>query len=276
MRATNTRSFFSLMVDELERFFSSHETYFDLTPRSQANRQRGSVWLGEWRISMGQPNILYIFTDQQRVDTLRCYGNEQIETPALDELASAGFVFENAYVSQPVCSPARATMLTGLWPHTAGVPACNVPLRAEVPTFAEMLPAEYQTAFMGKWHLGDEIFPQHGFATWVGSEDSYRRGYSAPERLDVLSPYHHFLVEQGVCARRGEPRPARVLAPRRGIHAGGIHQGGVFGRAGRRVHPPERRRALCAVRQLSGAASAAHRAAQRVLRPGDPADRAEL
>ena len=96
-----------------------------------------------------------------------------------------------------MCSPARATMLTGLWPHTAGVPACNVPLRAEVPTFAEMLPPEYRTAFMGKWHLGDEIFPQHGFATWVGSEDSYRRGYSAPERLDVLSPYHHFLVEQG-------------------------------------------------------------------------------
>ena len=146
---------------------------------------------------MGRPNVLYIFTDQQRVDTLRCYGNEQIETPALDGLADDGFVFENAYVSQPVCSPARATMLTGLWPHTAGVPACNVPLRAEVPTFAELLPAEYQTAFMGKWHLGDEIFPQHGFATWVGSEDSYRRGYSAPERLDVLSPYHHFLVEQG-------------------------------------------------------------------------------
>ena len=146
---------------------------------------------------MGRPNLLYIFTDQQRVDTLRCYGNEQIETPALDSLAADGFVFENAYVSQPVCSPARATMLTGLWPHTAGVPACNVPLRAEVPTFAEMLPPEYRTAFMGKWHLGDEIFPQHGFETWVGSEDSYRRCYSAPERLDVLSPYHHFLVEQG-------------------------------------------------------------------------------
>ncbi len=146
---------------------------------------------------MGHPNLLYIFTDQQRVDTLGCYGNQHIKTPALDGLAAEGFVFENAYVSQPVCSPARATMLTGLWPHTAGVPACNVPLRAEVPTFAELLPPEYQTAFMGKWHLGDEIFPQHGFETWVGSEDSYRRCYSAPERLDVLSPYHHFLVERG-------------------------------------------------------------------------------
>lgn len=146
---------------------------------------------------MKRPNVLYIFTDQQRVDTLRCYGNAQIETPALDSLAASGFVFENAYVSQPVCSPARATMLTGLWPHAVGVPACNVPLAAEVPTFAEMLPPDYQTAFMGKWHLGDEIFPQHGFTTWVGSEDSYRRSYSAPERLAVLSPYHHFLVEQG-------------------------------------------------------------------------------
>ena len=146
---------------------------------------------------MARPNLLYIFTDQQRVDTLRCYGNELIETPALNGLADESFVFEHAYVSQPVCSPARATMMTGLWPHTAGVPACNVPLAAEVPTFAELLPDEYRTAFMGKWHLGDEIFAQHGFQEWVGSEDSYRRCYSSAERLEVLSPYHHFLVDNG-------------------------------------------------------------------------------
>ena len=112
---------------------------------------------------MKSPNLLYIFTDQQRADTMGCYGNHQIETPALNTLASDSFVFENAYVSQPVCSPARATMLTGLWPHTAGVPSCNVPLGADTPTIAEMLPDSYDTAFMGKWHLGDEIFPQHGF-----------------------------------------------------------------------------------------------------------------
>ena len=141
------------------------------------------------------PNLLYIFTDQQRADTLRCYGNDLIETPALDALASESCVFDHAYVSQPVCSPARATMLTGLWPHTAGVPACNVPLAAELLTFAEMLTADYRTAFMGKWHLGDEIFAQHGFETWVGSEDSYRHSYSDPARLSVLSPYHHFLVD---------------------------------------------------------------------------------
>ena len=130
---------------------------------------------------MNNPNLLYIFTDQQRADTLACYGNRQIETPALNALASDSFVFDNAYVSQPVCSPSRTTMLTGLWPHTSGVPSCNVPLKAEVPTIAEMLREEYQTAYMGKWHLGDEIFPQHGFETWVGTEDQYRHSYSRCE-----------------------------------------------------------------------------------------------
>ena len=65
------------------------------------------------------PNLLYIFTDQQRADTMQCYGNKQIEVPALNALAAQSFVFDHAYVSQPVCSPSRATMMTGLWPHTA-------------------------------------------------------------------------------------------------------------------------------------------------------------
>ena len=143
------------------------------------------------------PNLLYIFTDQQRAATMRCYGNDQILVPSLNALADESFVFESAYVSQPVCSPARATMMTGLWPHTAGVPSCNVPLPAQVPTFAEMLPEDYACAYMGKWHLGDEIFAQHGFETWVGSENSYRRSYSDPERLSQFSDYYHFLAERG-------------------------------------------------------------------------------
>jgi len=146
---------------------------------------------------MRKPNLLYIFTDQQRVDTMHCYGNGQIEVPHLNALADESFVFENAYVSQPVCSPSRATMMTGLWPHASGVPACNAPLPAKVTTFAEHLPDEYATAYMGKWHLGDEIFAQHGFETWVGSENSYRHSYSSPERLGEFSSYYHFLRERG-------------------------------------------------------------------------------
>lgn len=146
---------------------------------------------------MKRPNLLYIFTDQQRADTMACYGNDQIEAPALNRLAEDSFVFDHAYVSQPVCSPSRATMLTGLWPHTSDVPSCNKPLPADVPTIAQMLPDDYACAYMGKWHLGDEIFAQHGFETWVGTENSYRAHYSSEEKLTHHSDYARWLLEQG-------------------------------------------------------------------------------
>jgi len=144
-----------------------------------------------------KPNLLFIFTDQQRADTMACYGNGHIDTPNLNTLGDKSFVFENAYVSQPVCSPSRATMLCGLYPHTARVPACNVPLPKDVKTIAEMVSPTYRRCYNGKWHLGDEIFPQHGFTEWVGTEDSYRRFFSSPERHQHLSDYHHFLIENG-------------------------------------------------------------------------------
>lgn len=144
------------------------------------------------------PNLLFILTDQQRFDTMRCYGNELIDTPNLDRLAHESFVFENAYVSQPVCTPSRATILTGLYPHTTGLLACNIALPPEIPTIAELAPEEYRCAYMGKWHLGDEIFPQHGFKTRVSTEDAYRRFFSKPEYFSHLSDYHHFLVANGL------------------------------------------------------------------------------
>ncbi|NJN83887.1 MAG: sulfatase-like hydrolase/transferase [Caldilineaceae bacterium] len=147
---------------------------------------------------MSKPNLLFILTDQQRADSLACYGNTHIQAPNLNRLAEESFVFENAYVSQPVCSPSRATLLTGTYPHTARVPACNIRLPEEIPTIAELVDDDYQCAWLGKWHLGDEIFAQRGFDEWVGSEDSYRAHYSTAERLDQLSDYHHFLIEQGL------------------------------------------------------------------------------
>ena len=147
---------------------------------------------------MMKPNLLYIFTDQQRLDTMACYGNDRIESPALDALANESFVFQHPYVSQPVCSPSRATMLCGLYPHTAKVPACNVPLPGHVQTIAEMVSGDYQSAYIGKWHLGDEIFPQHGFTEWIATEDAYRQFFSSPEKHQHRSDYHHFLIGQGV------------------------------------------------------------------------------
>ena len=85
-------------------------------------------------------NILLIMTDQQRYDSMACYGNTQIETPNLNRLAGESAVFEHAYVTQPVCSPARASLWTGFYPHTCGVTRCNVALPADLPTLAGLLP----------------------------------------------------------------------------------------------------------------------------------------
>lgn len=146
---------------------------------------------------MKKPNLIVILTDQQRTDTMKVYGNDKIQTPNLNRLAEESFTFKNAYVSQSVCSPSRATILTGLYPHTSKVMACNVPLSADNSTIAELVSDEYLCAYYGKWHLGDEIFPQHGFTEWIGTEDSYRRFYSNPEFLSQLSDYHQFLIKNG-------------------------------------------------------------------------------
>ncbi len=144
-----------------------------------------------------RPNLLFMFTDQQRSDTLGCYGNRVIQTPNLDALAEQSFVFENAYVSQPVCTPSRATIMTGLYPHTHGAVENNVPLDSNVKTIAEMVSSRYVRAYHGKWHLGDEIVPRHGFTQRVSMEDTYRPHYRNRDYLAHFSDYHHYLVEQG-------------------------------------------------------------------------------
>ena len=143
------------------------------------------------------PNILFILTDQQRADTMACYGNTLINAPNLNALASQSFVFENGYVSSPVCTPSRSTIMTGLWPHVNGCLMNNIPLDDSVLTIADLLADEYRTAYYGKWHLGNEVIRQHGFDEWLSIEDLYREYYNDPKYLSVFSDYHHFLIDNG-------------------------------------------------------------------------------
>ena len=86
-----------------------------------------------------KPNLVFIMSDQQRYDTLKCYGNDWINTPRLNELANHSNVVENAYVTQPVCAPARSSIMTGLYPHTAGPTVNKIPLKEDVKTIAEII-----------------------------------------------------------------------------------------------------------------------------------------
>lgn len=159
------------------------------------------------------PNLLFLFTDEQRPDTMACYGNCVIRTPTLNALARESLVFENAYVSQPVCTPSRSTIMTGLWPHTTGCTANNIPLKPDARSIGEMVSGEYVRGYYGKWHLGDEVIPQHGFDRWLSIEDMYRPYYREDRYLDRLSDYHNFLVDGGY-APDARSQGARVFSRR--------------------------------------------------------------
>lgn len=121
-----------------------------------------------------KPNILFINTDQQRADTLRCYGNSSVQTPHLDSLAARGTLFTSCYATQPVCSPCRSSMVTGLFPNATSVVENNIPLPPDRFAWPRALhDAGYRTAYIGKWHLGVEPVPDY-FDVWRGFETGWK------------------------------------------------------------------------------------------------------
>jgi N-acetylglucosamine-6-sulfatase len=126
--------------------------------------------------SQSRPNFLLFLTDDQRADTLSCAGNSQVQTPAFDRLAREGVRFERAFVVCSRCCPARASLLTGLFPHQHGVHSNDAVegLLDRHATFAALLQAAgYRTAFLGKWHIDDnQQWPRPGFDDWTGFRGS--------------------------------------------------------------------------------------------------------
>src|SRR5690625_3785521 len=101
------------------------------------------------------PNVLLIMTDQQRFDTLGCYGNAVIETPNLDWIASRGTAFDNAYTPSPSCIPARAALMTGMDPWETGILGMGRGQKPMGTGFAQTIPGElakagYHTQGVGK------------------------------------------------------------------------------------------------------------------------------
>jgi arylsulfatase A-like enzyme len=102
-----------------------------------------------------RPNILLIMTDQEPISAVGCYGNRVVKTPARDALAAGGVRFDNFYIASFPCSPSRATMITGRYAHNHGVVINEVLLDESIPSLGNTLGrAGYDTAWIGKWHLG--------------------------------------------------------------------------------------------------------------------------
>ncbi|MFW6309402.1 MAG: sulfatase-like hydrolase/transferase [bacterium] len=101
-----------------------------------------------------KPNVIFIFSDQQRWDTMGCYGQELDVTPNLDRMAKEGVLFENAFTCQPVCGPARACLQTGKYATEIGCFRNNVALPQDHKTLAHWFSeADYSLSYIGKWHL---------------------------------------------------------------------------------------------------------------------------
>jgi len=135
-----------------------------------------------------RPNLVFILTDNQGAWTLGCYGNPDIRTPHIDRLAAEGIRFTRALSSNPVCSPTRATFLTGLIPSQHGVHSFLDPkfmmgpqaynTLAEFTSLGEVLrDAGYVCGLSGKWHLGANLTPSEGFSFWVTKPDGSTREF---------------------------------------------------------------------------------------------------
>jgi arylsulfatase A-like enzyme len=114
-----------------------------------------------------KPNILYIFTDQQYGGAMSCTGNADLATPAMDRLADEGVRFEQAYCTYPLCTPSRASMFAGRYPHELSITDNNQPIHEDCRP-AELghllCQAGYECVYGGKWHIPEISMPNgHSF-----------------------------------------------------------------------------------------------------------------
>lgn len=107
-----------------------------------------------------KPNFVFIMTDTQATNVIGAYGHPELRTPNIDTLARTSIKFQNAYTTCPLCTPARAGIFTGIYPHTAGAWTNNLPLGDNIITMGKRFKDNgYDTAYIGKWHLdGHDYF----------------------------------------------------------------------------------------------------------------------
>lgn len=182
-------------------------------PQSSQQRQR-------------RPNIVFILVDDLRWDELGIAGHPFLKTPHIDRIGNEGVFFRNAFMTTPLCSPSRASFLTGKYAHTHGI-TDNVDRSVashQLITFPLMLQqAGYATAFIGKWHMGNDDSPRPGFDRWVSfkGQGSYLKaeinedGSDVNPRGYITDILNEYAVE---FIKRRHDKPFLVYLAHKGIH----------------------------------------------------------
>jgi len=157
-----------------------------------------------------RPNILFLCTDQQRGDSLKCTGAPWAVTPNLDKLAQQGALFRNCYVQNPICSPSRASMFTGKYVANHGLYANGVPMPAHQHMFTRTLAdAGYDCGMIGKQHL----YPCDTWQTEPRRDDGYRvfEWSHGPNHRALENDYHRWL-------RKTQPDIYAQIFPEKGAN----------------------------------------------------------
>ena len=163
--------------------------------------------LKEHAVTASRPHVVLILADDHGPWAMGCTGNSEIYTPNLDRLAASGLRFDNFFCCSPVCSPARASLLTGCMPSQHGVhdwlaagnvekplpgaygsDCCAIEYLQGITGYSEKLASSgYICGLSGKWHLGDSLHPQKGFEHWYAHQTGAGSYYGAPMIRDGIS-----------------------------------------------------------------------------------------
>lgn len=180
---------------------------------------------------MDKPNIILVFTDNQQAATLGCYGNGEVRTPNIDQMAKDGFLFEKAFCANAFCSACRASALTGMLPSQHGVhswiddrnmedwPAGWHALAGLATLPEEMGKLGYRTGIFGKYHLGDPTSVGPGWDSWVTMADGHVRSFYENDIFDngrtYKQPGHSvdFFTDKALEFIEGSPAPYFAYIP---------------------------------------------------------------
>jgi len=162
--------------------------------------------------SAARPNVVFIMTDDHAAHAISAYGSRVNQTPQIDRLAREGMLFRNFFVTNSICTPSRAAILTGLYSHKNGVPVFNH-IDGAQPTLPKLLQAAgYRTGLIGKWHLGSdptgfdhwEIFPGQGLYNspvlyTATGEKTYEGRYATDVVTDLANGEAHPVARTDAC-----------------------------------------------------------------------------
>jgi N-acetylglucosamine-6-sulfatase len=203
-----------------------------------------------------RPNIVFILIDDLRFDDLGCTGHPWAKTPHIDRIAREGVRFANAFATSPLCSPNRACILTGQYAHAHGI-TDNTDRSSQshkLVTFSRLLhDAGYETAYIGKWHMGVDDSPRPGFNRWVSVKGQGRYfdpllnvdGQTREAKGYVTDLFNDFAVE---FLDRPREKPFLLYVAHKAVHPDLVQRadGSISDPTAARFEPAERHKGLYA------------------------------